>query len=273
MFIITKGGTQFSDDVGLAIVTDVTKSKDADGQDIINVTYVQDEEEGTVTFNDDSEVAAGKYDYDDLDVGSVFAFNANAEGVVSDYVVIGVIKSGVLDVDQATFGEFSDDNVFMMGYIANSKKANTSKGETIEIKDNAGINETISVSKADSNKYTYNDANSRNVVIETEDFMAEDAYYYDDNDTTDVKDDEATIVFVRLVNGSVVDIYSFNKRVTPSTVKGFNVDVEKIGATTPTTPTTPVAPSAVVEEVEEVVEAPVEEVVIPEEIEANVIED
>lgn len=270
LFIITKGGTQFSDDVGLAIVTDVTKSKDADGQDIINVTYVQDEEEGTVTFNDDSEVAAGKYDYDDLDVGSVFAFNANAEGVVSDYVIIGVIKSGVLDVDQATFGEFSDDNVFMMGYIANSKKANTSKGETIEIKDNAGINETISVSKADSNKYTYNDANSRNVVIETEDFMAEDAYYYDDNDTTDVKDDEATIVFVRLVNGSVVDIYSFNKRVTPSTVKGFNVDVEKIGATTPTTP---VAPSAVVEEVEEVVEAPVEEVVIPEEIEANVIED
>lgn len=270
VFVITDGGTRFSDDVGLAIVTGIADKKDADGQDIKEVSYVQGEEEGTVIFDDDSnpadkkEETSAKYKYhlDDLDVGSVFAFNASSDGTVSDYVVIGKIVNGILDADTKTFGEFSEDNEFIFGYIANEKRANTTKGETVTIKGKgskgAAIEQVISVSKSTSNRYTYNDANSRNIVIDTEDFMSEDTDYYtaattDKNGKTVPA--EATFVFVRVVSGSVVDIYSFNKRVQnpEDQQNGFYVNIDD-PSTSVTTVTKPVEVPAKAEDVVDVVE-------------------
>ena len=62
---------------------------------------------------------------------------------------------------------------------------------------------------SDANKYTYNDANSRNIEIENGGFM--DGA---DTDYFDTEKNEATMVFIRAVEDEVVDIYSFNERVT-----------------------------------------------------------
>ncbi len=257
VFIITDGGTRFSDDVGLAIVTGTKAAKDADGQDITEVTYVQDEEEGTVIFDEDSKTPKGadlKYDVDDLDVGSVFAFNASSDGTVTDYIVVGVIgDDGLLKADTKTFSEFSEDNEFIFGYIANEKVSNTTKGETVKINgkgsDGKAIEQVISVSKSNSNRYTYNDANSRNILVDTEDFMAEDVDYYD------AEKDIASFVFVRVIDGSVVDIYSFNTRVAKASEQKNGFYVDNNDATTKvTTVTKPVEVPAKAEDVVDVVE-------------------
>lgn len=231
--VITKGGSKYSEETGFAIATGIYKTTDADNNDIYKVSYVQDGVEGTAVFDDDSK-KSGSVDVADMDTGDVFVFSADTEGVVSDYAVIGVISNGLLDVDEDAIEsvlEDMDDTAFAFGYINNTSRNNTSKYETLElvitdkyegadetIKLDEGNRTDISVAKNDdTNKYTYNDANRRNVKIENGDFMAEDVYYREDN--------EVSYVFIRIYDGDVVDIYSFNERqkitniITDETVK------------------------------------------------------
>lgn len=276
VFIVTDGGTSFSDELGFAIVTDISSKKDADGQDITEVSYVQGEEEGVVTFDDDSEAYTGSIQVNSskFGIGSIFAFNANTNGVVTDYVIVGNIHTnGVLSVDQSVFGAFSKDNEFVFGYISNTKRITTGKGETLDIVVDGQNDQTISVPNS-SNRYTYYTAGKKE-YIDIGDFMGGDDVSYLENEYdktgNNVTNTWANYVFVRLVDGSVVDIYSFDTRidVKNSALNGIYTDND---ATT-TSGTTSTTSSVVETPVEEVVEAPVEEVVIPDEIEANVIED
>lgn len=204
VMVITAGESSFDPETGIAIVTKVVKTSDADDNDIIKVSFIQDETSGVVYFDDDSENRAGSDTaYESLGVGDIFVYNANSSGAVSEYAILGTVKNGLLNVNTAASGQFDEDTELIYGYIANSERKKTSKGETITI--NNGYNKIVSIASS-SNKYTYNDA-GRNVVIEIGDFTAEDAYYFDE----DIN--EATFAFVKLNDGFVTDIYSFNKRV------------------------------------------------------------
>ena len=223
--IVTEGEGQFSVETGIAIVTKVTTTNDAEDNEVLKVTFVQDEEEATVIIDDDStaknQKPLYKKDKDDKDVaipyedlfavGTSFIYTANADGVVNNYAILSVIddKGAIfkLDTDGVNLGK---DVSVVAGYISNTERKTTSKGETIVISGS----KTISVAAA-SNKYTYNDA-GRNTVIETGDFLAEDAYYLEEvTETIEDKEVDVTYVtpvLVRIVDGFVSDIYTSNER-------------------------------------------------------------
>ena len=212
--VVTEGAAVLSDDNGFAIVTDVDYST-ADGEDLYEVSYIQDGEEGTVTFNDNSTLVKGvtgkDSDYENLATGDVIMFNASADGIVNSYAILGKIDAnGLLAVNDSALAAFSEDNEFYYGYIDNTKKLN-GKGETVDLI--AGSNKPVSVSVlTSSNKYTYDDDNNRNINIVNGDLFGTDNTDYkttDDKGTT-----KATMMFVRAVNGTVVDAYTFNARVT-----------------------------------------------------------
>ncbi len=218
IMVITNGESIFSLEAGFAVATKIARSKDADDNDIVKVSYVQDEVEGVITFDDEADMK-GELDYEDLTVGSVFLFNADANGVVSSYVVVGTVSGGKLTLNDKGVAEAkkgSDPVEIVEGFIENTERKTTSKGENITVKGSV-----INVAK-DANKYTYNNA-GRNVAIETEDFMAHDDMDYAEVDvdyitegtgdaikyyeqTTTIK---AAKVLIRIVDGVVVDIYGF----------------------------------------------------------------
>ena len=216
--IITSDPGSLSDDTGFAVVTNVRIGKN-DGEDIVTVEYVQDGEEGTAIFNDDSDKVRGTAAVEpkNLGVGDVIMFTANSNGIVNKYAVLGQINSkGLLDVKTDTLKAFGTKNTFYYGYIANTKRDSKSKGENIQVV--AGNSKAIDLTVGSSaNKYTYNDANSRNIEIENGGFMdGADTDYYEvitDKDGN-VTARKATMVFIRVVEDEVVDIYSFNERVT-----------------------------------------------------------
>lgn len=234
--IITSDAGSLSDDTGFAVVTNVRIGKN-DGEDIVTVEYVQDGEEGTAIFNDDSDVIANTTNVDPskLGVGDVIMFTANSNGIVNKYAVLGQINSkGLLEVNQKTLNAFSGKNEFYYGYIANSKRDSKSKGENIQVVAGKKAAYDLTVGSS-ANKYTYNDANSRNIEIENGGFMdGADTDYYEvitDKDGN-VTARKATMVFIRVVEDDVVDIYSFNERVSVDAdgkVKG--VDTLKITGT------------------------------------------
>lgn len=204
VMVITSGESPFAEGNGISIVTRLASTNDSYGNPITKVTFVQNEEVRTVTFDDDSENKAGADGaYAGLKAGDVFTYNANSAGIVSEYVILGTVSNGLFVENTLAYDEFDEETEFIYGYIANSSPRYTSKGETLTV--NNGVEDTVFV-PSDANRYSYVDS-GRNIVIETEDYMAEDAYYFDP-DTG-----EATFVFIKLIDDTVTDIYSFNKRV------------------------------------------------------------
>lgn len=261
--VVTEGAAVLSDDNGFAIVTDVDFST-VDGEDLYEVSYIQDGEEGTVTFNDNStlvkNVTGKDDDYENLTTGDVIMFNASADGIVNSYAILGKIDAnGLLDVNMSALKAFSEDNEFYYGYIDNTGKLK-GKGETVSLvagKDANGEMVANSVSVlTSSNKYTYDDDNSRNIqIVEGNIFGTGNTDYK----TTDDKNvTTATMMFVRVVNGTVVDAYTFNTRVTIGSdgkAKVGTTDVETFyrdnDKDTTSTFSTPVVKEEVVAPVEE----------------------
>ncbi len=264
--VITEDAGQLSDDNGFAVVTKVKLGKN-DGEDIVTVNYVQDGEEGTVIFNDDSDIIknTASVEPSELGVGDVIMFTASADGIVNKYAVLGQINnSGLLTLNDTTLKQFSEDNTFYYGYIANTKRDSKTKGENLELV--AGKRNAIEITVGSAaNKYTYNDANKRNIEIVEGDFMGgndTDYYTVDENNKA-----EATMVFVRVVDDEVVDIYSFNTRVAvkdDGKVDGATTAVITGGKSQATVDTFNAAPV-----VEEVV-APVEEDAVVEDVDAEI---
>ncbi len=216
--IVTLGDSIFTKDAGLAIVTKKSDSKNADDDDIVKVSYVQDGVEGTVTFDSESNAKGGKdIDDDFFGVGSIFVFNANSAGVVSDYAIIAtvgyvddndnddpdddVIVEDVLVPNAAAFSLIMDDedDAIIVGDIENAKRVTNKKGEVLTVD-----GQTISVPST-ANMYTY-DNSGRTVAIRVDGFMDNDNMDYYDED-----DGATSMVFVRVVEGVVVDIYGFAK--------------------------------------------------------------
>lgn len=205
-------------EVGFAIVSKLSASKDEDGNDVTKVNYVQNEEEGVLIFNDDS-VCKGEISFICMSVGDVFMYNADLNGVVSEYSVIAqIVKNNVgqKEIQLVVDRDFLGGNTKLYGgYIINAVSYRNNKGEAIHIGD---IGEEMPEYEAfiteNTNKYSYVDV-GRNIVIETGDFMAEDAFYREvgvtNSDGAEV--DLYTPVIVRAVDDEVIDIYTSNDRI------------------------------------------------------------
>ena len=218
--IVTLGDSIFTKEAGLAIVTKVSDTKNAEDDDIVKVSYVQDGVEGTITFDSESTAKGGK-DIDDafFGIGSILVFNANAEGLVSDYAIIATvgyvddkdnddpeddeIVEDVLVPNTAAYSLIMDDedDAIIIGEIMNSKREYNKKGDLLTIK---GETDPVLVTTS-ANMYTY-DNGGRKLAIRVGDYM--------ENDKMDFYDEEVgatSIVFIRVVEGDVVDIYGFAK--------------------------------------------------------------
>ncbi len=211
VMVVSALESRFSVEEGFAIVTKVSTGKDAEGEEVVKVSYVQNEEEGVITFGDDSKNKGAAHT---LDIGDVFMFVADADGLVSEYIVIAEVDGDVLKFvgDEATIEKAlttgKDATDLVLGYIENDKRVAKAKGEIITV---AG---TEYVVPGAAYKYTFNTL-GRNDTIEISDFMY-DADYYEveyDKDGNATGNEYACPVLIRLVEEEVVDVYTSNVRV------------------------------------------------------------
>lgn len=202
--VVTSSNTLYDSETGFAIVTG-TSALVKNDDTVFAVDYVQDEEEGTIYFEDYT-YEEGK---DKFPTGTVFVFKADADGYVKEtgYKVVATIANGdFVEVEYNEDEPFGKEVTTVFGYIENDTREANSKGELITID---GDTYVISTS---ANKYTYDSGRSKD-KIEIEDFLAGDAYYAEtekdgENETTYV-----TPVMLKLVDGVVVDIYTISSRV------------------------------------------------------------
>lgn len=216
--VVKLSGTAVYTNDGFAIVTRTSNANDANGDEVRRVTFVQngDSEEKVVTFNDDSTPGTiegsgiSSVDYSELSQGDVFLYEADANGLVSSYFVIGQIANdGILrledGVEGANFGTDRDPVTFQLGYI--NAELSGGRMEVAFDSNVDGVSEDMDTYRLNGvNEYRYNDVNSRNVRIEVGSYSGGEVYeQYEEGGKTYL-----SYVLIRLMNGNATDIYSFN---------------------------------------------------------------
>ena len=202
--VVTNSNTLYDSDTGFAIVTG-TSTLVKNDDTVFAVDYVQDEKKGTIYFEDYT-YNEGK---DRFPTGTVFVFKADTDGYVKEtgYKIVATIANG--DFVEAKYDEdepFGKEVTTVFGYIENNTREANSKGELIT------INGDTYVISTNANKYTYDSGRSKD-NIETEDFLAGDAYYAETEKDGETEITYVTPVMLKLVDGVVVDIYTISSRV------------------------------------------------------------
>lgn len=202
--VVTNSNTLYDSDTGFAIVTG-TSTLVKNDDTVFAVDYVQDEKKGTIYFEDYT-YNEGK---DRFPTGTVFVFKADTDGYVKEtgYKIVATITNG--DFVEAKYDEdepFGKEVTTVFGYIENNTREANSKGELIT------INGDTYVISTNANKYTYDSGRSKE-KIETEDFLAGDAYYAETEKDGETEITYVTPVMLKLVDGVVVDIYTISSRV------------------------------------------------------------
>ena len=202
--VVTNSNTLYDSDTGFAIVTG-TSTLVKNDDTVFAVDYVQDEKKGTIYFEDYT-YNEGK---DRFPTGTVFVFKADTDGYVKEtgYKIVATIANG--DFVEADYDEnepFGKEVTTVFGYIENNTREANSKGELIT------INGDTYVISTNANKYTYDSGRSKD-KIETEDFLAGDAYYAETEKDGETEITYVTPVMLKLVDGVVVDIYTISSRV------------------------------------------------------------
>ena len=200
-------------------VSDITYNGDDVTQAIV---YTNNEEaEVKLIFDDDSKAYTGTKDVANLTAGSVILYTANADGVVSDYIILGVVTNKVLVPDNNALNAMTAERnstkySYAYGYIDTIEKNN--KGKIINL---IGSDVDYQIKTA-TNKYTY-EYKSRNAKIYVDDYEGTSNI-----DEYDADKKTATFVFFKLADDDVVDVYTFDARQTVdyATVKA-TVSVEK----------------------------------------------
>lgn len=201
--VITALESQFAEDTGLAVVTKVSTGKNEEGEAVAKITYVQNEEEGVITVDDDSDCKNASEI--ELAMGDLFMFNADANGLVSEYIVVATVNGGEYKVVEGLniTTDLGEDTEIVTGYIFNEKANRKSSGEVISYTADA---DTFTV-KATTNKYTYNTAGRSDEIV-VSDFMYDMDYAVAevDGDGETTGKYEVYPVFARMVNGVVIDV-------------------------------------------------------------------
>ena len=208
--VITGAEAAFNVEAGFAIVTKVSTGKDEEGDAVTKVSYVQNEEEGVLTLSyNDKSTCLNEDDYE-LEMGDAFMYVADANGLVSKFIVIAEVNAkgdfnviDDLDVDASKLGK---DTEIVKGYIYNEKAKKNNGKEIIYL--DAAQEETLSVLAA-SYKYTFNGA-GRNDKVVAGDFMDDVEWMEEvlDEKTEEVVGYNVCPVLFRLVDGKVVDVYA-----------------------------------------------------------------
>lgn len=205
--VITGADAAFDVEAGFAIVTKVSTGKDEEGDAVTKVTYVQNEEEGVLTLSYGDKSDCLNDEELELEMGDVFMYTADANGLVSKYIVIAEIgDDGDIDViEDLDVEKLGKDTEIVKGYIYN-EKAKKNNGKEIIYLDAAQEN-TLSV-LAGSYKYTFNEAGRTDKVV-AGDFM-EDVEYMEEklNGDDEVVGYYVCPVLFRVVDGKVVDVYA-----------------------------------------------------------------
>ena len=202
--IVTNSNTLYDSDTGFAIVTG-TSTLVKNDDTVFAVDYVQDEKKGTIYFEDYT-YNEGK---DRFPTGTVFVFKADTDGYVKEtgYKIVATIVNGnFIKVEYDEDEPFGKEVTTVFGYIENNTREANSKGELIT------INGDTYVISTNANKYTYDSGRSKD-KIETEDFLAGDAYYAETEKDGETEITYVTPVMLKLVDGVVVDIYTISSRV------------------------------------------------------------
>ena len=202
--VVTNSNTLYDSDTGFAIVTG-TSTLVKNDDTVFAVDYVQDEKKGTIYFEDYT-YNEGK---DRFPTGTVFVFKADTDGYVKEtgYKIVATIaNSDFVEADYDENEPFGKEVTTVFGYIENNTREANSKGELIT------INGDTYVISTNANKYTYDSGRSKD-KIETEDFLAGDAYYAETEKDGETEITYVTPVMLKLVDGVVVDIYTISSRV------------------------------------------------------------
>ncbi len=222
--VITKAEVDFNVEAGFAIVTQVATSTDDEGDKVTVVSYVQNEEEGTLTLSyGDKSKCLNKKDAE-LQMGDAFMYAADANGLVSKYTIVARIARDekgnitgfdVLDDFTTDASALGKDTEIVKGYIYNEKSKKNNGKEIIYL--DPKMETTVSVPGA-AYKYTYNAA-GRKDKITVGDFLddvewKENVYKtVTEGDGDDAKEVQvldgymvAPVLF-RVVDGVVVDAY------------------------------------------------------------------
>lgn len=204
VMFVTATDSEFNSESGFCIVTDIS-TKSIEGDKVIAVSYVQNEDEDVVYFDDDTDV-----DEDTFDIGTIFVFNASADKYATKYMKIANVKDNKeFEIDsEYKPNKLSDDVEVIFGYIYNDTSKTNSKGELINISADGKVEGETYVILSKAYKYTYRKAN-RSYTVETEDFLAGDAYYRE----TDEGINYVTPVMIKLVDDVVVDIYTISSKI------------------------------------------------------------
>ncbi|MBQ8525990.1 MAG: S-layer homology domain-containing protein [Clostridia bacterium] len=201
ILVMTAGSAKFEAEGALMFVESIRKSTYG-ADDAITVKYLT---EGSKTAQDaifvDTEankVYGGAYDFEDLNKGSIFVANVNADGLVSDYAVLAVMGSDYdfdVDVDVLEAMNTEDEDVqFMYGYISNIDK------RIVSVTDYVGYAEGEFTTNEAFNAYQFN-TRIKNPTVE--------AGSWEKNGVGNTpKNDNAYPVFIKLFDGDVIDVYT-----------------------------------------------------------------
>lgn len=190
--VVTSSNMAYDNNSGFAIVTGTSITQNEDNNTLFAVTFVQNEEEHTIYFEDYSFNQGNKI----FKIGTVFVYTANEKGYVktSDYTIVTNITDELNFSNVDTTLDYGKDVKVVTGYIENTKRETSSKGEVIT------VNKKYYVITTNTNKYTYDSERNR-YTIETEDFLSGNAYY-----------GNKTPVMLKIVDGVVVDIYTISPK-------------------------------------------------------------
>ena len=231
VFVMTSGSVSFDAEAKYNVVTSVRKTTyDGDDSAMI-VKYYTDGigEELTAIFTTDSNNKNSSNAYSTLKKGDIFVANADAEGVVSDYVVLATVNKTTKTFDvvagafAAAYGpEFKSNNLtdgvaYIVTYFKEVKNG-VAYFEDCKL-------ESDGVTPADddygfrigANAAAYNfTAALGGDIVEAGDYIGsnvDNADMYDtNNDGTDDTYKGASVI-IKLYDGEVIDIYAYNEMV------------------------------------------------------------
>ncbi len=265
----------------VAIVKSTIEAQNDEGDDIVKVVAVKDGEEVTLIF-DEEELTGYGYgsdaDYNDIEIGSVIMYTADAAGIVDEYDVVGTVayaggnKTFSFDGAFAAAApkDFEKGDAYFLGYIAKNDgnklqivvedaivdDYSSSVDELANEDDETVTIDVLDLSLKGANQYTLTGTKKSNTKIEIGDYRSgnvAEMFLADDQDTDDVADDvyEVYYVFVRTFEGEVVDI---------------------VGIDVPTSNVAEVTPFAAVDVVPAPVEAPAAPVEDKAEVKEEIVE-
>ncbi|MBR2476786.1 MAG: S-layer homology domain-containing protein [Clostridia bacterium] len=213
--IIVDGGNSLAASIdGMAVVTAVSETRDADDNDAYAISFVEngEKEEKTILVTADTDVDAeynGSADAMDLVAamgeGSLFLYAADADGNATAIASIANIAENadgeeiyvfVIDED-GEFGPASNATTFIYGCTTDEKMtANSIETTDGEIEITAGVY-----------KYTFNNTGKTRVEVGS----------YKGGDVDEADETETTLFVARLVDGETVDVIAIGARVTTAT--------------------------------------------------------